>query len=68
MVICRYYQPKQITIMNIEARKQYMETLREKYLRANKKEKGRILDEYCNNTKQERKYVIFVDIRGQHAF
>ncbi len=44
--------------MNIETRKQYMEILREKYLRANKKEKGRILDEYCNNTGQERKYVI----------
>lgn len=44
--------------MNIEARKQYMETLREKYLKANKKEKGRILDEYCKNTGQERKYVI----------
>ena len=44
--------------MNIEARKQYMETLRERYLRAGKKEKGQILDEYCRNTGQERKYVI----------
>lgn len=44
--------------MNIEAKKQYMETLREKYLKASKKEKGKILDEYCNNTGQERKYVI----------
>jgi len=26
--------------MNIKARKQYMETLREKYFKANKKEKG----------------------------
>ncbi|MDO8582197.1 MAG: transposase [bacterium] len=35
-----------------------METLREKYLGSHKKEKGRILDEYCRNTGQERKYVI----------
>ena len=44
--------------MNIEARKQYMETLREKYFKANKKDKSKILDEYCKNTKQNRKYVI----------
>lgn len=44
--------------MNVEARNQYMETLREHYLRASKKEKGRILDEYCRNTGQERKYSI----------
>lgn len=44
-------------MMNIEARKQYMETVRERYLKGSKKEKGRILDEYCKNTGQERKYV-----------
>ena len=44
--------------MNIETRKQYMETLREEYLKGNKEEKGRILDEYCKNTGQERKYTI----------
>lgn len=44
--------------MNIETRKQYMETLREKYLKGSKKEKGEVLDEYCRNTGQERKYVI----------
>ncbi|MEK7065964.1 MAG: hypothetical protein AAB965_00125 [Patescibacteria group bacterium] len=44
-------------MMNIEAKQQYMETLREKYLRGSKKEKGEILDEYCRNTGQERKYV-----------
>lgn len=43
--------------MNFEARHQYMDTLREQYLRASKQEKGRILDEYCRNTGQERKYV-----------
>ena len=35
-----------------------METLRERYLSGNKEEKGKILDEYCNNTGQERKYII----------
>lgn len=35
-----------------------METLREKYFKAGKKEKGTILNEYCQNTKQERKYAI----------
>ncbi len=44
--------------MNIEARKQYMKTLREKYFKADKKEKGLILDEYCRNTGQDRKYAI----------
>lgn len=44
--------------MNKEARDQYMEILRERYLKASKKEKGGILDEYCQNTGQERKYVI----------
>lgn len=45
-------------MMNIEARKQYMQTLRERYLKANKKEKGEILNEYCRNTGQNRKYAI----------
>lgn len=44
--------------MNLEARKQYMDTLRERYFKANKKEKGDILNEYCRNTKQDRKYAI----------
>jgi hypothetical protein len=43
--------------MDRRARNQYMETLREEYLKASKKEKGRILDEYCKNTGQERIYV-----------
>lgn len=47
------------TMMDLHARTQYMGTLREKYLQAtSKKEKGRILDEYCKNTRQERKYAI----------
>lgn len=45
--------------MDLNARTQYMGTLREKYLQAaSKKEKGCILDEYCKNTGQERKYAI----------
>jgi len=36
--------------MDIEAKKQYMQTLRERYLKAGKKEKTAILDEYCRNT------------------
>lgn len=46
-------------MMDFNARTQYMGTVREKYLRAvSKKEKGQILDEYCANTGQERKYAI----------
>ncbi|MDP3042797.1 MAG: transposase [bacterium] len=35
-----------------------MDTLRKRYFKGTKKEKGEILNEYCRNTKQERKYVI----------
>lgn len=46
-------------MMDLNARTQYMGTLREKYLQAaSKKERGQILDEYCRNTGQERKYAI----------
>ena len=45
--------------MEMESRSQYLEVLRERYLRAKaRKEKGQILDEYCRNTGQARKYVI----------
>jgi len=45
--------------MNSNARNQYMKTIREQYLQAkSKKDKGVLLDEYCRNTGQERKYVI----------
>ena len=58
MVVYKHYQfVTCITTMNIEAKQQYMETLREKYLKANKQGKGKILDEYCENIGQERKYV-----------
>jgi len=36
--------------MDKEAKKQYMDTLREKYFKGTKKEKGVILSEYCGNT------------------
>ena len=43
----------------MELRNQYLKVLRERYLKAKaKKEKTQILDEYCRNTGQARKYVI----------
>jgi hypothetical protein len=45
--------------IDMESRKQYLGVLRERYLGAKaKKEKSQILDEYCHNTGQARKYVI----------
>jgi hypothetical protein len=44
--------------MNKEAKEQYMETLRERYLQGSKKEKGMLLNEYCQNTGMDRKYAI----------
>ncbi len=43
--------------MDRGSKQQYMQTLREKYLKADKKEKGVILDEYCRNTGMDRIYV-----------
>ena len=40
------------------SRKQYLQTLMERYLKARKRQKGSILDEYCRNTGQNRNYVI----------
>jgi hypothetical protein len=46
-------------MMDMHSRHQYLKTLREKYLKTkSKKKKGQILDEYCQNTGQDRKYVI----------
>jgi len=43
----------------MHSRNEYLEVLRERYLKARaKKEKSQILDEYCRNTGQARKYVI----------
>jgi len=45
--------------MNMHSRNEYLKVLREKYLKAkSKKEKSAILDEYCGNTGQARKYII----------
>ena len=45
--------------MNMDARNQYLKVLQERYFMAkSKKEKSTILDEYCKNTGQNRKYVI----------
>jgi hypothetical protein len=44
--------------MNTQAKQQYMATLRERYFRGSKKEKGAILDEYCRNTGEDRKHAI----------
>jgi len=45
--------------MDMPSRNQYLKVLRERYLKAKaKKEKTQILDEYCHNTGQARKYVI----------
>ena len=40
------------------AKKQYLRMLITRYLKARKRQKGAILDEYCRNTGQNRKYVI----------
>jgi hypothetical protein len=45
--------------MGIMARKEYLQVLREKYYQTKtREEKTQILDEYCTNTGQARKYVI----------
>ena len=44
--------------MDTNSKQQYMKTLREEYLKATKKVKTAILNEYCKRTKEERKYAI----------
>ena len=44
--------------MKINMRKEYLKTIKPRYLGASKEEKSKILDEYCRNTGQNRKYVI----------
>ena len=45
--------------MDMHSRNQYLKRLQERYFQArSKKEKSSILDEYCRNTGQNRKYVI----------
>ena len=45
--------------MNMNARRQYLKILQERYFMAKpRKETSLILDEYCSNTHQNRKYAI----------
>jgi hypothetical protein len=44
--------------MDMRSRNQYLETLIPRYLKSDRKGKTSILNEYCFNTKQNRKYVI----------
>ncbi len=44
--------------MDMRSRNQYLETLMPRYLKADRKDKTSLLDEYCLNTGQNRKYVI----------
>jgi len=45
--------------MNMDARNQYLKVLQDRYFKAkSRREKSSILDEYCQNTGQNRKYAI----------
>jgi hypothetical protein len=44
--------------MDMKAKRQYLETLVGRYLKSPRRGKGALLDEYCRNTGQNRKYVI----------
>jgi hypothetical protein len=45
--------------MDMHSRNEYLKVMKERYFKAKrKKEKSQILDEYCCNTRQSRKYVI----------
>ena len=44
--------------MDLTMRNEYLKTIQPRYLKASKEEKGKILDEFCQNTRQNRKYVI----------
>lgn len=44
--------------MDLTMRNEYLKTIQPRYLKASKEEKGKILDEFCQNTGQNRKYLI----------
>ena len=44
--------------MSLHSRQEYLQKVKPRYLKASSKEKGRMLDEYCSNTKLNRNYVI----------
>lgn len=45
--------------MSLHARQEYLQKVKPRYLKASVEEKGAMLDEYCANTKLNRKYVIW---------
>lgn len=47
-----------VTNMTTMSKKELIKTTKPRYLRTNKKEKGKILDEFCSNTGFNRKYAI----------
>jgi len=49
---------KEATMMDMNARNQYLAVIRKEYFQARKKKKSLLLDEYCKNTGLNRKYVI----------
>jgi len=44
--------------VDMHSRNEYTKVIKERYLKASREEKSRILDEYCENTRQCRKYAI----------
>ena len=44
--------------IDLRTRNQYLSTSLERYLKAEKVQNVRLLDEFCRNTRQNRKYVI----------
>ena len=44
--------------MSLHSRQEYLQKVKPRYLKAVKEEKSKMLDEYCANTKLDRKYVI----------
>ena len=45
-------------LMSLQSKKEYLEVMRKEYLKASKKQKGKILNEYCKRTGENRKYAI----------
>lgn len=44
--------------MTMQSRNEYLQTIRQRYLKTSREEKTKLLNEYCTNTGQNRKYVI----------
>lgn len=52
--------------MNLKFKVEYLNKVRNRYYRSNKKQKSIILDEICQNTDLERKHVIKMLAKGHH--